>query len=190
MNENDEMNELIMEMMRKDNTISVLNEKVFELMQENESLKQTLKVIMNRNKKRGDDSRMININIQDAIKESFDYLKEEMFKTLNGKTVNENIVTICKQLLVGPDECFVPFAHMDANTISYKENGDIQVVSMDEFTNKLHEMIAIDLINVCRMCVNDEQENEQMIEMIMLINNKEKFKNCLKKAIKLYRTII
>ena len=67
MNDDDETDELYMELLQRDTTISELNQRIDEIESENENLKRIIETLTVVKRKRGDDVSCINCSIIESI---------------------------------------------------------------------------------------------------------------------------
>lgn len=133
----DEIDEYIIELAKKDTMIFSQTKVINELKIENERLKNIISSLTEHNKKRGDKVEDITENMSEIIQNN---ITDSNINNVLCNFNKSNIIKFAISILVGHDEKDVPIAILD-KTIAYKDNDTVQYIIINNFTTIFMNMI-------------------------------------------------
>lgn len=180
--------ELLQELLRRDEEVSELQSRLYKLTIENDSMRRTIDTILRVKCKRGEGAFSLNVDLKTCVSANirpvFQHYSRECFTR---KTI-DLVVDIILYTLVGMDGKSVPCAIMDINTIVYKDNGLWIATTHKTFTDLLHKLLveSIKPLYVSHNLTIDTGD-DAYVDMINTLLQMDKFKTCFKKALKMYK---
>lgn len=199
--DDEETDELYMELLQRDTTISELNKRIDELESENEHLKKMIETLTCMKRKRGDDISCINCSLSESINTIFLQDYSNLNKLLCDYTLDSHY-KFMNYILIGSNEEKVPIAILSDKMVAYQEkDGIIKYVDMNDildFIKKIINPLILDYVNkMIEQHENDEQSSvtecltsaETVNIIIKNTNTITKCELLVKKVIKQYQTI-
>ena len=176
--------QLLEELLKRDEEIAELNQMVFRLLKENDSMKRTIENILRVRCKRGEGAFAINIDLKDCVMKNVDYAFlnciHERQKPL------DIVVNMIVRLLVGESIVDIPCAVLDVNTVIYKDGNIVKASMIQEFAEMLHKTLQEPIqTNISTILSNTTDDTS--VNVCNMILNLQSFVPCVKKALKIYK---
>jgi hypothetical protein len=180
---------ILHELLERDEEISVLNNRVYQLSHENDSMKKTIDIILRVNCKRGEGAFSLNTDLKTCVSNNITQAFTRFIRECYIRKASDLVVDILLYTLVGIDGKCVPCAIMDTNTIVYKDNDLWIATNLQKFTDILHNLLRDRVIAIYQDSIDIDIDtgDDTFVNVMNTLLQMDKFKVCLKRMLKLYK---
>lgn len=189
--EDDDDDNLIMlqvELLQRDDEIAELQNRVYKLSRENDSMKKTIDTILRVKCKRGEGAFSLNVDLKTCVSTNIASVFVHYSRECFTRKANDLVTDVLLYTLVGMDGKSVPCAIMDINTIVYKDTDMWIATTFQHFADLLHKLIKDKVMFVYqRSDMNVDTGDDAYVNVVNTILQVDKFKSCLKRALKMYK---
>jgi len=181
------MDELTEELLRQTDELNDAQETIFQLQEENESMRKTIETILRLKCKRGEGAFALNIDLRACIKNNTAYALTKMQREIMSGKPNDVVAEAIVDLLIGETRDDIPCAVLDANTVVYKTANNLWYASnVSDFATVIRESIGISQLVEH---FNDNWRDGQFTHVYNLFLHDHSFLGCLKSALRKYKDL-
>jgi hypothetical protein len=183
------MDELTEELLRQTDELNDARDSMFQLQEENESMRKTIETILRIKCKRGEGAFALNVDLRMCVKKNIVYALSKMQRDIatTGNKPVDVVADAIVDLLIGETQEDIPCAVLDANTIVYKTATNLWYASgVSDFAIVVRDSIGV---NQLVEHFNDNWRDGQFTHVYNLFLHEPSFIACLKKALKKYNDL-
>lgn len=179
---------MLQELLGRDDEIAELQNRVYKLSRENDSMKKTIDTILRVKCKRGEGAFSLNVDLKTCVSTNIATVFVHHSRECFTRKANDLVADVLLYTLVGMDGKSVPCAIMDTNTIVYKDNEMWIASTFQNFADLLHKLIKDKVMTVYKRSeMNVDTGDDAYVNVVNIILQVDKYKACLKRALKMYK---
>ena len=179
------MDELTEELWRQTDELNDVRDSMFQLQEENESMRKTIETILRIKCKRGEGAFALNIDLRMCVKKNIAFSLTKMQTGIAAGKPVDVVAEAIVDLLIGENQEDIPCAVLDANTIVYKTANNLWYASgVSDFAIVVRDSIGV---NQLVEHFNDNWRDGNFTHIYNLFLHEPSFVACLKKALKKYK---
>jgi hypothetical protein len=186
------MDEVYTELFEKDHQVSVLQQSNYELLQQNEHMKNTIETLVKVKCKRGECNIHLNIDLISCIIETRTILNiielDRTFQTI--KKEKDLVSFFILSLLVGDSKKHVPCVMLDAQTVLFMRNGIYNASTIEGFSKIVHDSIQDQVHSMTKdFETHDVEHVNELVNALNIFMNFDAFVECMRKSLKQYQNL-